>query len=295
MVISMFLLLAGVSCGQVDFTEQLNKEMVTLPPSQSVTYNIPAIDPQGKRVTLSFFTRGQGDYASGWTHGLQIYINGKVVQAAEDRRMVRLLNKPLNFPYMQWKGITFIWGKYYIRGTGWVIIYAPDYKPADDEPWLMDDKWPSYVLAVEDLLYSDKPNVIEFRNEHPRHQAVILVDKVQLTKTDQAGFGDLKPTPAFPDRPPRRTDFGSLKNPDLQVGANGGLVIEHDGKKYNFETIFSYPQGGYNILGAGPSPEDPEKQFTVKVTPLDIQSWRVTAEGEFYTIDRLIKADWGKI
>ncbi len=238
MVMSAFLITVSMVLGQVNQPVQLSKELVELNPDKSVTYTVPAIDGGDKRVTLSFYARGKGDYDSGYTHGLQIYINGKVVQAAEDRRMVRLLNKPLEFPYKKWKGITYKRSRYYTRGTGWVIIWAPSYEPSDKKPWLLD-KWASYVLAVEDLLHSEKPNTIEFRNEHPRHKAVVMLDKVQLTRTDQAGFGQMKPTPAFPDHPPRRTDFASLKNPDLQVDSTGGLVIQHDGRKYNFETIFS--------------------------------------------------------
>ncbi len=294
MVISVFLILAGMVCGGQEPGGFLNKQTVQLDPGKKVTYTVPAMDTKGNRVTLSFLARGKSTNYGGYNHGLQVRVNGRVVQAAEDRRMVRLLNKPLRFPYKQWKGMTYLWDRYYARGTGWVIIYAPDYKPSDERPWL-GDQWANYVLAVDDLLCADKPNVIQFSNEHSRKTAVVLVDKVQLTRTDQAGFGDLKQTPAFPDCPLKRTDFASLKNPNLQVGADGGLVIQHDGRKYNFETIFSYPQGGYNILGAGPSPEEPEKKFTVKVTPLDVQAWRVTAEGEFYTIDRLIKIEWGKV
>ena len=296
MVTSVFLITVGMVLGQVAVQGQLNKGLVELSPRQSVVYNIPAIDPQGKRVTLSFLARGKSTNYSGYNNGLQVRINGRIVRAAEDRRMVRLLNKPLQFPYGQWKGTTYIWDRYYEPGTGWVIIYAPDYKPSDKRPWLLD-QWARTVLAVEDLLHSDKPNVIEFSNEHPRRRAVILIDNVVIAKTDQKGFGNLKPVPPFPDHPPRRTDFASLKNPDVKVDSTGGLIIQQGGKNYQFETLFSYPQGGFNLLGSGPAPEDPEKQFssTIKVTALDTQSWLVTAQGKYYNVSRLVKLSWGKV
>jgi len=294
MVASMFLILAGMICGQAKQQGQLNQQIVELEPGKNITYAVPAMDAKGKRVTLSYLARGKGNYSGGYTYGLNVLINGRIVQAAEDRRMVRLLNKPLNFPYKQWKGTTYVWSRYCKRGTGWVIIFAPDYKPSDQQPWL-GDQWANYVLAVEDLLYSGKPNVIEFRNDHPRRRATLMIDQIALQKTDQKGFGDLKPAAPFPDRPPRRTDFSSLKNPNVQVDNTGGLVIHHDGKIYNFETTFSYPQGGYNILGPGPAPEAGEKAFVPKVNALDAQTWQVSAQGKFYKIDRLIKLERGKV
>ena len=295
MTISAFLILVGLIC-TAGPEQQLNTQEIQLDPGKSVSYTIDAVDSADKRVTLSFLLRGKGDYDGGFTYGMQVRINGRVLPPAEDRRMVRLVNKPLTFTY-KIDGTfekSYAWRRFYRPTQGWVIIYSPDYETSDQRPWLAG-QWSKYVLAVEDLLHTDKPNTIEFRNEHPRRRAVIMLDKIAVTRTDQKGFGQTKPVPAFPNRPPRRTPFNSLKNPDVQVDSTGAILIQHDGKKYALETIFSYPKGGYNILGTGPAPEKGEENFVASVTPIDIQTWRVTAGGKYYKIDRLVKVGWGKV
>ena len=99
------------------------------------------------------------------------------------------------------------------------------------------------------------------------------------------------------DHPPRRTPFDAAAMPDAWLDANGGLVIQQGGEQYRIQSIFSYPNGGYNLFGPGPSPEAEESAFASsrQVTQVDSITWQVQAEGSYYSINRLVKLCCGKI
>ncbi len=271
----------------------LSDKAVQITPGNSAIYdNISITAPPTTRVKLSFLMRTDRP-SGGFSHGVNIYVNGTMLIAAENRHLKRLLNKPLNFPYKQWKGVTYDTRRWYRPKTGWVMMDNKNWESSQDQCWLNDPQWSRYVLAIEDLLHADRPNTIKFTNDHggKSGQKSIVLDNVTLfTDPTEAGFGQGAASDPFPNRPPRRTP--KFTKPPASVDPdNGGLVIKLGKDTYRIASIFSYPNGGYNLLGPGPSPESEEQAFakSLSVIKVDDDTWTATAVGEHYSLKRCVK------
>ena len=292
------LAVSGLAYGGTVWEMQLpdsSSDPVTIAVGASVTFsNIPAINPTGKRVTLSFLMRGEG-IPPGRKHCIRIRVNGVEVGSGLDRSMIRLLNKPLWHPGEKDSstGIFYEWRRYYRPSQGWILMSSYNYLANPSFPHLVDSEWPNSVLAIEDLVNSGGLNEIQITNEHPTKSAILSSIFIKLT--DEDGFGDMTPLSPFPDRPPARTPDQVRVMPDVSVDANGGLIIQMDNQTYRIDSLFSFPGGGYNIIGSGAPPEPSEPGFSVAVTQLDSNNWQIIGEGQYHRITRTVSICCNKV
>jgi Concanavalin A-like lectin/glucanases superfamily len=107
---------------------------------------------------------------------------------------------------------------------------------------------------------------------HPRHVAL-------PAPTEQAA----PPLPALP-APAGPVAYGAAP------GELGGFTVDIDGRRYAVESTFTYPHGGANALAAAKSKESEcEASWAIETHPIDDTSWRVSAKGAFYTIERVVE------
>jgi len=76
----------------------------------------------------------------------------------------------------------------------------------------------------------------------------------------------------------------------FELGADGGFLIRVGADRYPVESAFSWPNGDFNLLGAATSAKDKcEPGWKVVTRQVDDQTYRVTATGRFYKIERTIR------
>jgi hypothetical protein len=82
----------------------------------------------------------------------------------------------------------------------------------------------------------------------------------------------------------------------VDVRPGGGLVVNISGEKYAVESWYSFPNRGFNKMLPAKIPcAKGEKSWTIKVKKINDQKYNITAEGDYYKIDRLILLKKNKI
>lgn len=103
------------------------------------------------------------------------------------------------------------------------------------------------------------------------------------------------PVPAPRVPPPSQKRVSPLPPPvrppkyQWTVAPGGGFTVTVKGKAYRVESDFSFPHGGENRLSVQSSRGMAEPEWKVTTRKVDAHTYRVHAEGKFYTIDRLIR------
>ncbi|GAG24657.1 unnamed protein product, partial [marine sediment metagenome] len=91
--------------------------------------------------------------------------------------------------------------------------------------------------------------------------------------------------PPLPPTPrPARYEFVLCKG--------GGVRISLKGESYPVESTYSYPHGGENKLSAADAPDSKgENAWNLKTERIDDSTYRVTAGGKYYRINREIRLE----
>ena len=270
----------------------------TLNYGDNLTYDsVPALDPGTEQCKLTFWMRSSTS-GSGFSYGVHIYVNDIEVIAADSRFKTRLRNKdPNGVGNRMYNGVIYDWDQYCREATGWVMILRTNYDNASSPAWAVDPQWGYYELSVEDLVYDDQDNEIVFTNDHGSLNMV--VDNITIGTYDNTiGFGNTTAEDEFPfGRSPRRTP--SVGTPTITVDdTTGAIIITLGSDNYSIASAFSYPNGGYNFLGTGNSPETEEQAFdnSTSVTEVSSTNFKVTAAGDSYSLSRRVTASTnGKI
>jgi len=101
-------------------------------------------------------------------------------------------------------------------------------------------------------------------------------------------------SPTVPE--PRRRTVSPLPQPpgparySVDVMAGGGLRIVIGGATYRVESSYSYPGGGANrLVAADTRDEKGEPSWTVKLSDNDTTIGRISARGNYFSINRLVR------
>ncbi|NLO04981.1 MAG: hypothetical protein GX131_04030 [candidate division WS1 bacterium] len=232
-------------------------EIVTEPEAIAVQatheWQIAPVETQDRTALLELTARVDAPSPSGSNYLMQVQVNGELVTGAKSRTVERLVNKPMSFAYSG--GLTLLWQE---RGQ-WRVVYAPDFEVCNAQPWYDGEAY-RFVLDISDLLHEDQQNTIAITNLSTPSLAArvggdldLVVGMMRLETRD--GRSPTLSADAVMDQPVNRGE--PVAGPaQFEWGAfnTGGFEITVDGVRYPFETLVSYPGGGFNRLEASPEP-----------------------------------------
>ena len=119
------LLACGLTAAAQEWDVQVEERVIE--PGARAEFELPAIDPGERFAVLEFEARMDNPRPGGSMFYLDLRLDGEPVLAALDRLSTRLLNKPAGVPYRD--GKLLYW---HSAGTGWRIVYAPDFESFGD-------------------------------------------------------------------------------------------------------------------------------------------------------------------
>ena len=146
--------------GKMDLVWKADKP-VRIISGESVEFQLPAVPARGGVETvIALRTRLQNDRLNGWSPYLAIWVNNRPVRAVDDWARIRLINRPDVYNDKVYK-------------TGHCMFdnaVNTFFSPSFDawtfelaEPVQTREKY-WFILRVEDLLFTDRPNVLKLQN-----------------------------------------------------------------------------------------------------------------------------------
>ncbi len=258
-------------------------------------YSIPPPD-DCKSVLLTISARMDYPSAAGSTYVMSILLNGQPVTPEINRRLSRLLNKPLNFEMAS--GLKLTW----FRSPKWRVVYSPDFETAQSEKAggsrILDVDPYKLVIDVTDFIRLGEQNTLKIahageamnlRSHFADNPSLdFLLKELSLEFSDQPAIaGPAKMSRHTADTlmvdPPQPADVRSV----CTIGKHGALNIALPGAELKLTSRLSYPGGGYNYIGR-PADESSEENFTIALEATEAVS-RIVATGKAYSLTRTIK------
>lgn len=207
--------------------------------AQTLTFTVPA-GAQGARLALSLLARLDSPTLGGSTYSMEVTVNGTPVEAD------RLLNKPLDTEMLS--GLRLDW----FGGEGWRVAYSPDYEACNrtDQPaCLVGGHAYDFVFDLAGLL-REGANQLAIRHSEARIPNALVLKDLALVAAP-ARVLSLEPPPD-PNAPLPLIAPRDRSQVDYQVKVlpHGGLELRWGKSHVTLCSSFSYPNVGWNTLGA---------------------------------------------
>jgi len=255
----------------------LEKEPFELKRGQSRLWKLPPVETKGRLVVLEFEARMDSASLAGSMFYLQVELNGEQVEGAPNRLRSRLLNKPLKIehqPPLWW----------YARGTGWRIVYAPDFECAK-ESYYGEEAY-RFVIDITDLLRNDGENTLRLTHRISGYNFVMVIRNLRL------GFRPARSKGAEP------SDGYALRGVEqwrVDVSPAGAVVLRVGKRTFEIVSAFSRPGGGWHAFGKAAAPGDAVRGWSVKAERVADGEWRVSAKSHQFTVSREVRLNRGRI
>ncbi len=232
--------------------------------------------PEGMDAILCIEARNDSDHLGGGCPSLKLTLNG--VELEGDR----LVNRGETFQFADGRIITTY------AHAGFFLYYSPDYEVANKPGsgyQAMDGHAYDFELLVTDLLRDGENELVVANGQ--RHSFVVVkarnirIEYRKIEKGERAGG----PTAdvGFVSPKAQRARFS------FSVRRGGGLTVEFEGQKWDVNSVFSFPNAGWNSLAAANEVRGEEPQWRVSRPRRVGQTWRVDAEGKSYRIQRTVR------
>ena len=277
---------AMISAGRAEQRVVVDKE-TPIPPQQSRQFEFGNLPQQDTTVLLEITARIQYRSLGGSSFFMKLALNGRPVEAARSRRVMRLVNKPLVSPVApnlpsSWSG----------AGAGWRLLFAPDFEAARKQAFYVGDPYTT-VLDVTDLVNPAAENRLEIFN-NARPMANWTGDEGQLVLGRIVVHVKSEPSPTMGE--------SSLVKPIINRGKpaagparyrgevlpGGGFALSVGKRRWEVSSEFSYPDAGLNrLVPAGEPDKSGQPQWQPRVQPGEAGS--VLAEGPHYRLSRQIR------
>ncbi len=267
--------------GDIDLLE----EEVRVPRGESVTIGFPLVPTDETTVQLSLLLRMDSPGLGGSMFFADLALNGRPVEAAKSRTVVRLLNRPLSSLVTP-----DIRSEWYGRG-GWRAVYAPDFEAAAKASFYEGNPY-EIVLDVTDLIRPLSDNELQVTNTAGDDLARRLgteLDLVVRRATIRTVPGK-SPTLAAANAVSHVINQGEPGGrPAAYTGRllpAGALELTVGDRRLIFESAFSYPNAGLNHLTSEPRDGQPGWRVSVSPTP---DGGTVMGSGPDYELRRTVE------
>jgi hypothetical protein len=262
-------------------------EPAGIPIGQTQAFTFGSIPQMGNTVLLKISSRIDSKTLAGSSGFLKIELNGHDVLPAKSRTAMRLINRLLNSPVIP--DVSAPW--FETRSNSWRVLYAPDFKAALTQKFYVNNPYLT-VLDVTDLINPVAENYLKITNtatdviqKYAGTDASLIIGSLDI---------EIKNTPSvmmatannFKPIINRGDPAAAASQYKGKVMSGGGFTLNVGKSTFVFNSAFSFPNAGFNVLNAGPIDKTGQKNWRVKIDP---KTNRVTAQGEDYSIERSIK------
>ena len=264
-----------------------------IPPGQTAAFEFGTVPQLDTTVLLTVTARLHLARPAGSMYFLNMELNGREIRPARSRRVLRLINRPVEAPVAA--NLPASW----FGNRAWRLLYSPDfdYRPA----YFPDDPY-TFVLDVTDLVNPAAENRLTLANtanklqrpwEAPEGELVLR----ELTVTVRPGASPTMTAEA--SAAPVINTGQPAAGPARYEGRltpGGGLVVTVGSQQWKFRSAFSYPNAGYNRLLAEDPAADGEPAAEVDANRLGQPGWKpelvsptqLAAAGEHYRLTRTV-------
>ena len=265
----------------------LNPEPLTIPQGESRQLTFQGMTTQDTTILLQITARMDAPSLSGSMFFMDIAVNGKTVLPYKTRTVGRLQNRPLNA--LVTPDIVSTW---YGVG-GWRVLYAPNFDRTRLGAFYEGDPFTT-VLDITDLIDPLADNVVSIRNTakpDPAKRVSMPFDLVIETAVIDTKPG-ASPMLAAADAQEHVINRGDpAAGPARYTGSidpGGAIRLRMGERELVFDSAFSYPDAGLNLLSSARDPEgcQPDWQPRVGTVP---DAPTVTAAGPDYTLLRQVR------
>lgn len=279
-----FGLLAACLCLPARAEElRLLKQEQRIAPGQTAAFEFGNVPQRDTTVLLRVTARLHSARPSGSMYFLKMDLNGREIQPARSRRVMRLANRPLEAPVATnapapWFG-----------NHAWRLLYSPsfDYRP----PYFSDDPY-TFVLDVTDLTNPAAENRLAITN---------TADKLHKARTAPEGELVLRvlSVTVRPGASPTMAAASSIApvintgqpaaGPARYVGRltpGGGLAVKVGAREWQLSSAFSFPNAGFNRLIPG---ADADRSGELGWKPTIVQQGQLAAAGAHYRLARTVR------
>ena len=260
------------------------REETRIAPGETRGFDFGTLPQKDTTILLDVTSRLDCKGLGGSMYFLKLTLNGRVVNAAKTRAVVRLVNRPVvspvaaNTPY-SWFG-----------NNSWRILYAPDFEGALKFKHFTGNPY-QLVLDVTDLTNPMSENRIEITNMANDHTVKAAHTKGELViqhlviRTQPGASPTMTEESADRDAINRGTPGAGPAAYKGRLLSGGGFVINAGGQEYAFATAISYPNAGLNRLVPAAKPDATgQKEWTVRAG-----GTRAVVEGPDYRLRRTVR------
>jgi len=254
-------------------THQTVASALKISPEESRQLTLPRLKAPGARL-LKVTVRRDNVQMGGYGAYLKMLFNGEPLDAARNRYVPRLINKPLSF--FRSSGQEVFWN----QGDGiWLTIFSPGFDSSFKRYGANVKEPYTYLLDVSDLVNSDQANTLELSSYVTTSTAQNIVADVEWIAAKLKTRQNIVEPPVI------------ASQPAISVLPNGALEVATSDKPLILQSTFSVPGGGDIHLGEASR----ESQWQPKIIQVNHGEWRVEAKGKYYQLKRAITQRDGRI
>ncbi|MCM8818540.1 MAG: hypothetical protein NC915_03570 [Candidatus Omnitrophica bacterium] len=254
-----------------------------IPAGEKKIFTLP-LKEENKTYFLKITVRRQSERMAGYGYYMQILLNDKYIDASIDRKTKRLVDKPFSFTRKTGEA-------FFNLGDGiWLTFFVPDFYTdvSSYTGGAVKDPF-TYTLDITDLLNETGKNQLSIRNLCSKVKEVDSKMELSLYVNVEVVVKEFQD-----DRKLKKEEVELKGTPYLELTKTGGIKLNFDNASLILESIFSYPEGGFNKLGKELS-VDGEKDWKLEVKKNIKNEVEIFAKGKFYSINRKAKLSQNKI
>lgn len=255
-------------------------------PGTTKRFEFGTVPQKDTIVTLEIESRLQSKTALGSSFFMKLALNGVEIKPARSRVALRLTNKPLTSPVTA--NLKALW---FGEPRGWRVLYAPDFEVGRRQPYYEGDPH-TLVLDVTDLINPAAENRLDVTNnadasavQASGSSGNLVVGK--LVVHSRAGQSPMtlpvSQEKAFVNRGEPGKGPAAYKG---EVLPGGGFAMTVGGRRWEFESAFSYPNAGFNRLVAGGADRNGQAAWKVSAKA---DRGEVQATAQEYEVQRRVR------
>lgn len=282
---SVILLLGTLSTASATELSVIQEEL-SIPPQQMRLLEFGNVPQQDTTVLLEITARVHYRQLAGSNLFMKLALNGREVNAARSRRVMRLVNKPVISPVSP--GLPASW-----FGGAWRLIYAPDFESGRKVSFYQGDPY-TFVLDVTDLINPAAENRLELTNTARRlpgwqeTEGNLVIQKLTIrTKPEKSPTMQEASALASVINTGQPAAGPAKYQGELLPG--GGFTVSVGQKRWEFASAFSYPDAGLNRLAPDGEPDRSGQPAWQPRVIRTADGGQVLAEGPHYRLERRVR------
>jgi hypothetical protein len=250
-------------------------------------FKIPSIvKKKNHRIVLRLKARINSKRNSGWNNYLSLWLNRQPIKSVDRSNKLRFLNRSATFKTTKYGTQT------YLNRNSLLLFFSPDFKGLRKElPKEVYREKFGYLLDITDLVDDIDMNFLKIKCTTVKNSFKGKEIGWGIIGNCEIGYikkrlktNDFKKTQLLSGKTIKMKDYS------LVLSKGKGLEIKMANEQYFLESSFSYPNAGYNKFNYSNAFSAGNEDKLKISTKLVNKSFKITAKGRYYTLERSIEA-----